>query len=229
MDSSCLPPFSPRLATFAVLFGAGFALTALTAAPEPAEWKFEVLHLKNGQSVQGLLLKETDTEIRFQYVRRNPGVPTVAIMVTFQRDEVARIERLGVKDREVLEARLKALDPTGNDERVRTEKLKLRPVPWGRDDKGGLKYTSAHFVLVSNARQDIIRLPAVRLEQIYAAYARFLPPRHAVAQPTTILLVRSLAEYQALLKEEGRNIFNPAFYDAAANRIVCASDLQRLD
>ncbi|HEV3263485.1 MAG TPA: DUF1570 domain-containing protein, partial [Gemmataceae bacterium] len=79
-----------------------------------------------------------------------------------------------------------------------------------------------------NAREDIVRRAAVRLEQIYAAYTHFLPPRRDSGKPTTILLIRSLAEYQDYLKGKGRHILNPAFYDTAHNQVVCASNLERL-
>src|SRR5262249_1114572 len=105
----------------------------------------------------------------------------------------------------------------------------LKAVPWIKPGTGDAwSYTSEYFVLISNAREEIVRRAAIRLEQIFTAYARFLPPRRSTGQPTTIVLVRSLAEYQALLKEQGRNLLNPAFYDSARNQVICATDLQRL-
>lgn len=216
----------------ASLTASWLALVLLGLAPAQVvngEWKFDVLHLTNGRSVQGQLLEETSSVIRFHYVRRNPGMPTVAIVTSFDRAEVARVERLGPADRLELARRLRALKPRDRDDSVRSEQLELRPAAWGMDEKGGLAYRSAFFELVSNARPDIIRRAALRLEEIYAAYARFVPPRHTMAPPTRIRLVRSLAEYQALLRAQGRTLANPAFYDVAANEILCASDLQRLD
>ena len=88
----------------------------------------------------------------------------------------------------------------------------------------------AHFRLVANAHEpELVELAAIQLEQVYAAYARTLPPRTTTtAQATTILLTGSLAEYQAVAKSRGLNLFNPAFYDPARNQIVCGSDLERL-
>ena len=193
------------------------------------DWKFDVVHLKNGKTFAGLLLGETPSEVRFQCVRRNPGAPTLVVFTTFQRTEIDTIDKLDSKDREVLAGRLKALDPTGKGEAVRMEALVLKKVPWIQKDRGdGLEYRSVHFVLVSNAREDIVRRAAVRLEQIYTAYTRFLPPRQESARPTTILLIRSLAEYQDYLKGKGRQVLNAAFYDTALNEVVCASNLQRL-
>src|SRR5262249_29249499 len=76
--------------------------------------------------------------------------------------------------------------------------------------------------------EGIVRRTAVRLDQIYAAYARFLPPRGEGRQPTTVLLFRSGEEYAAWLKSKGHNFVNLAYYNPSTNRIVCGSDLVQL-
>src|SRR5262249_51615730 len=117
----------------------------------------------------------------------------------------------------------------GRDEADLLAAIELQSVPWGKDRQGeGLAYRADEFVLRSNARPDIVRRVALRLEQVYAAYDRFLPPRQPAAQATTILLVRSLAEYHDMLRGRGRDLRNPAVYDSVDNQVVCASDLERL-
>lgn len=227
----------PARIEFIPIFRTLFLLTWVNGcllAPSPGmaageDWKYDVLRLKNGKTFQGLVVAEGIAEIKFRCVRRFPGSPTMVITDTFRRYEVDRIDRLDAKDREILESRLKALDLTSKNEAALMENLNLRRVPWlrkGADD--ALAYSSAHFMLVSNAREDIVRRAAVRLEQIYNAYGRYLPPRHQGGKPTTIYLIRSLAEYRKLLQEQGRDILNPAFYDVKENRVLCASDLQQL-
>ncbi len=66
------------------------------------------------------------------------------------------------------------------------------------------------------------------MEQIYEAYARYLPPRCRNATRTQIILVRSTAEYRQILKKQVGGILNPAYFDPATNQIVCATDLQEL-
>jgi hypothetical protein len=128
---------------------------------------------------------------------------------------------------------------------------------WGKEKKEGLSYDNGtHFRLFSTAQRDIVERAVVRLEEIYAAYTLHLPPRkplrrhdlaakvHPIRQlfaapefaepplfhksTTTILLVQSLDEYREMLRSSGRNILNPAFYDADHNEVVCASELQEL-
>ncbi len=230
MKQSCMPEQvckrRVRAAALTVALSLSLPLFADSSNPFNA-WKFDVIHLKNGNTLKGLVVGETKVSITLEWVVQRPGEPTrVVITHTMPWSDVDRIDRLKPSEREVLAARLKELKPASEKERM--EKLELKRVPWGKDDKGGLSYTSQHFVLVSNASHEIVRRAALRLEEIYAAYARLLPPRRQQVRPTTILLVRSLAEYQELLKSRGHNLANPAFYDAARNEIVCASDLERL-
>jgi hypothetical protein len=195
-------------------------------ADRPADWSFDVLHLKNGTALNGLIVGETDSAVQFQNVRRQPGRPTVVFFTTLRKSEIDHCDRLDDKGRELLSDRLKELDPHG--EKSRMERIDLKPAAWGKNPTGALRYESDHFSLTSNAPEDVVRRAAVRLELIYAAYTRFLPPRHKAGSPTEIILVQSLDEYQTLLRADGRMFLNPAFYDPAANRVVCASDLERL-
>jgi hypothetical protein len=208
----------------------GFSLLLLAADTSTSpEWKYEVVYLKNGRTLQGLVESESPVEIRMQCIRRAPGRPTVRIFTTIPAVDVVRVKHLVAADREVLVGRLKALDPTGDGERQRMEELALQavPLPWNKDQMG-FRYASDQFVLISSADEEIVRRAAVRIEEIYVAYTRYLPPVRAGGTPTTILLAQSMAEYQGLLRSRGQSLFNPAIYDPARNEIVCASELQKL-
>jgi hypothetical protein len=221
----------------AAFFVAGFFVLARPLAAEPVrglgEWKFEVLHHKNSKTYQGLVKVETTKEIGFWEVKQQLGEASRRMYHVFNRGDVLRIDRLDAKEREILWTRIQAINPVAKakEERDWLEQLDLETVAWERGRKQGWSYTSVHFVLRSNAREDIVRRAALRLEQIYAAYARFLPPRSSLttsAASTTILLVDSLAEYQAVNDRRGRKILNPAVYDPKRNEIVCGSEFQRL-
>jgi Protein of unknown function (DUF1570) len=235
--------FSCSLGPLAVMTG-GLVLAGALSAQAPlagSTWKFDKIHLADGKVFQGLVIEETPGEIRFYDVRQKPGRPTVVVFTTFSRAAVKAVEKLDAAERKRLTQRLRDLDPTGKEEDLRVNSLELSPAQWGSGDdkKPGLSYSSDHFVLVSNAGPEIVRRAAVRLEQIYAAYTHYLPPRRQPLQPktdppprhrttTTILLVQSRADYRELLRSQGRDIVNPAFYDADRNEVVCASELKRL-
>jgi hypothetical protein len=213
--------------------GVALLLAGLACAAEPAGsasgWKFDLIRLRSGAVFRGLILEETPLAVRFQDIRQRPGKPTVPLFATtFTRAEIAAIERLTDAEREQLRAKLRELDPTGQAEKHRMERLELEPMDWGGKPGAGWRYRSDRFVLESDAPEEVVRRAAVRLEQIDAAYARYLPPRGAGGPPTTIVLFQSRAEYEARLRADGRQFVNLAFYDPAARRILCASDLEQL-
>ncbi|HEY8503558.1 MAG TPA: DUF1570 domain-containing protein, partial [Gemmataceae bacterium] len=220
-------PRSPRLVWAFLLFAASPAAAGRGAAVAP-EWEFDVVRLKNGAEVAGLIVRESPAGIEFQIVRRKPGRPTVVVATHFRRSEVAGVRRLSAEQRQRLKERLAELDPTGKSERARMEEIEFEPAEWGGEPKAALRYVSDYFTLTSNAPEAVVRRAAVRLEQVYAAYLRFLPPRHPGGSPTSVLLVDSREEYQKLLRRDGREFLNPAFYEPSANRIVCLSDLRKL-
>jgi Protein of unknown function (DUF1570) len=196
---------------------------------QPAEWPFDELHTKNGQRYRGLLLEELPNIVRFRIVNRPVGRPTVTFTTVFARSEIATVRSLALNDRETLKAKLAELDPTGNGERVRMESLTLHAADWLGTPNAAKRYESEQFILTSSASDEITRRAAVRLEHIFAAYARFLPPRTTTpTRPTTILLAPDQDEYAKLLGPNAGLILNPAVFDLTNNRIICGTDLRRL-
>ncbi len=233
--------FPPAAACLALLLAA--AALPGEGPPGADEWKYDVVRLKKGTAFRGLVLEQTPRDVLLLSVSRKPGSPTILNRVEFPRAEIDRLDLLGDEDREALRRRLdalkrertalaadlKALGPGGAAPAEAVDRLDLRRVPWPAGPRGeALEYRSGHFRLVSNAGEGLVCLAATRLEQVYAAYGRTLPARVKNAEPTTVLLTRSLADYQALARARGHNLLNPAFYDAARNEIVCGSDLERL-
>lgn len=195
-------------------------------ASQPADdWQFDLIHTRNGKVHQGLLVAETPDFIKFWRIIRSPGHPTRRMFWSYESADITRIERLSADQRRILQERIQALEP--DHEKQCQERLVLRPVAWGDDRVGGLCYRSEYFLLLSDAREEIVRRAAFRLDRMYAALARFMPPRH-VAAPTTIMLVRSQREYQEMLGKRGLSFLNPAFYDRDRQEIVCSCDLERL-
>src|SRR5687767_10739803 len=194
------------LAALALLSVPGLA----DSPPLTPDWKFDVLTLKKGPIHKGLLLDDGPDRVRFQIVGRVPGRPTVKFTVVFGRDEVARLDKLPDADRAVLRARLEEIDP--ESEARRLDKLDLRRVDWQGKAGAGLRYDSDYFSLLSDAPEEVVRRAAYRLENVYAAYARFLPPRFPGGSPTVIHVHQSFAAYQKAIPG-GETLRNPAFYD----------------
>jgi hypothetical protein len=206
------------------------ALLVACAAPALAangDAKFDVLVAKNGKSYQGAVVEETPADVRFQIVQRKAGRPTVVFQVSFPRGEIKKLDKLPGKEREELLSRIAALNPV--EEMAGLLNAAFFEANDKRGFEKGLRYESDYFSLASKANEEIVRRTAFRLEQIYAAYAFYLPP---VAQPaklnrvTTIVLLQSVAEYDKKVKGQ----FNPAVYHNTAgdNNIVAGSELEEL-
>src|SRR5262245_19215743 len=163
----------------AALFAALVPLLAV-AQPTPPDglsnWSFDEETLTNGAKLRRLILSEGPDGIRFQSVWRNPNRPTVTFTEPLTRAEVAGVKRLSDADRAVLKERLAELDPSGEGELKRMESLELVAHDWPGKPGAAKRYDSDYFSLVSTGSEDLSRRSAVRLEQIYTAFARFLPP-----------------------------------------------------
>lgn len=223
-----LPPCTRwTIAPFVVLL---LVLPLFADSIRLSNWKFDLLRLKTGRTLQGLIIQKTTEGVLFQIVSQSGGKHTFVHKPTlFPHVEVASIVPLQSAEREELASRIKKLDPTGEGDRKRMNELELKSIPWSKNPKGGLCYSAEHFILESSAGEDIVRRVAVRMEEIYTAYTIRLPPRVKAAPPTRILLYQSFDEYKAMLKDRGLNIFQHiAFYEASRNQIVCGSDLQSL-
>jgi hypothetical protein len=222
------------------------ASTAVLAADPPPgsdDWKYDVVHRKRGVALRGLVVEQDARALQIRCISRKPGSPTVVFTENVPRGDVAHLELLGEaerkvleqrleslkREREVLAGRLRALDPKMKAAGKSSDAFDLWPAAWPGDAKvKALSYQSTHFRLISNCRPELVQLASIHLEEVYAAYVRCLPPRTASARATTVLLTGSLAEYQAIVKSRGLNLFNPAFYDPNHNQVVCGSDLERL-
>ncbi|MCI0702247.1 MAG: DUF1570 domain-containing protein [Planctomycetia bacterium] len=194
-----------------------------------ANWPFDEITLTNGAKFQGLILLESPTGMQFQAVSRPPGRPTVTLTSFFSKDEIAKVKRLTDDERKVLKAKLAELDPSGEGERKRMESLELVSADWPGKTGGAKLYDSDYFTLLCSGSEELARRSAVRLEQIYTAFARFLPPTVKDRQPTRLLLATEWDEYKTLLGPAGEpKLLNPAVYDPKTNRILCGSELKRL-
>jgi ribosomal protein L19 len=235
----CLLIWLPPLTLLGVCLSAAVVAAADTR-PGADDWKYDIVYRKKGDSYRGLVLRQGAGGLRMQCIVRRPNRPTIVYPIVLSANEIDHVDLLADGEREVLRKRLKALREerqrlseqmtalNGTGREPASDKLELREASWPGDARAkALAYSSSHFRLVSNASRGIVEVAAIRLEQVYAAYVHCLPPR-ARGEPTTIFLPQSLADYQALVRGQGRSILNPAFFDPARNQIVCAFDWRHI-
>ncbi len=191
-------------------------------------WPLDEVALVNGAKFRGLIVDDNPLGMTFQTVKRPPGRPTLTFTTFFAKKEIDKVVKLNDVDRATLRARLAELDSNGAGERQRMDDLELTSVEWLGRKEGAKRYEADQFVLLSAAPEEVTRRAAVRLEQIYTAFARFLPPRFAPTRPTGVELAGDLDQYKQLLKASAGQVLNAAVFLPAENRILCGTDLRRL-
>lgn len=240
------PPALPAAPLQGLVLALAASLAALAAQPAAAEdaWQYDVVRLHKGEPLRGLVVEQPDGRIEVICVKRDPGRHAILFRVKLNRRDVAGIDLLPKEARDQLRQRvqtitqnrtsldnpLATLDPDSKNPVPLVGQVVLNRVPWvgpGKHKDDALAYESAHFRLKSNADEKLVRLAALHLEEIFSAYTRFLPPRVRGAK-TTILLTRTLDDFHALAAGQGRNLFNPAFYDPDRNQILCGSSIHHL-
>ncbi len=208
-------------------------LILVALSPMQASWPLEELTLTNGAKLPGLVLAETAEGIRFRVVRRPIGRPTITLTCFFPTAEVKAVRHLSEAERKTLQEKLAELDATTTGERKRAEDLTLKPNALSKLSDA-MCYESERFKLIATTKDEITRRAAVRLEQIFIAYERYLPPRTQSPQPTTIYLLKNQEDYltasQQVLKTRGTlpNFPPLAFFDPGSNAVVCGSELRQL-
>ena len=213
-------------ATFIVIAAVWAQSPPLRTSAWTASWPMDVVRLRNGAILKGLILESDDHSLRMQCVHREPGRPTVTFRTTIARAEIETVERLSSTQRLELQTRLRKLDECSDDaDRCRMASLVLRPISWNGKDNAAWQYESDFFTLISDAHDEIVRRVASRLEQVYAAYTRFLPPRHQGGVPTKVLLICDRTATLGRPLPGAPPIRHSAYFEPAANRVVCQCDL----
>lgn len=216
-----------RLALSGVVFLC-LAVAVGISQPADAPWVFDVVRLKSGVEFRGLILNETPSQLSFVTIERRQGRPTVFLPTSFAMSEIEKVTPLSKTERGQLSSRIDKLQNEPAERESRLKQLKLKSVEWEKKGPEVLQYRSDCFVFESDAPDLIARRAAVRLEEIHAAFGRFITPRASDGKTTTIRLMRSCEEYKRQLRSQGRSFDNAGYYDPANRVIVCASDLERL-
>src|SRR5262249_29220744 len=129
---------------------------ATTPANAKDTRKFDRVTLNSGKVLQGLVESEDEKSISFKYIVQNPGSPTSVFTTSIPRGDIAEIRRIeDPKERAMLVERINALDPA--TERQKIARLALESVRRDEFTSDGLLYTSKHFVLISDAKEEIVR------------------------------------------------------------------------
>jgi hypothetical protein len=199
-----------------------------SALEQSAEWKMDVLRLKNGKLRRGYVRTTRDDEIDFIEVNRNSGRPMNLVVMSLDPKSVDRVELALPADRKLLLDRISPL--LTHKSHVEIEAGRMQDVELKEIVRDGVRYyicPASWFTLESTADEASTRRCVVRLEQVFRAFRHVLPERAKGRSELRVLLFGSMEEYRRHLAAHGLILDNPAYYSSARNTIAAGSELVR--
>lgn len=191
-------------------------------------WPMEVLELKDGRTLDGLIESIGEKAVEFVEIRRPRGKPMFLVVRPIDRASIVRLVRLEDADRLQLEQRIARFKNRALIEAGRMENVELAVIEV--DGARTRRYQGEWFSLDSTLGPEMTRRTVVRLEQMFLAFRQVLPPRRT-PQATAQLQLKVFGtndEYFRYLRKQGIFIRNPAYFDAAQLLVVGGSDVQRV-
>src|SRR5438270_11943913 len=85
------------------------AAPAADAPPGGDQWKYDVVHLKSGATVSGLVVEQDAKHVFIRKIVRKPGAPTLIFGEDFKRPDVDHIDQLEGADHDQLVQRIQSL------------------------------------------------------------------------------------------------------------------------
>ncbi len=194
------------------------------AGPPPAKLKpADQVEMVDGRKYAGLIESEDNVWIHLAQLKCRDGRPMHMVIRSLDRAKVHSVVRLDPARRSALRRDYGEFRNRARIEAGRKEAIELRVV-----QKGGTRYRQYHgawFTLESSVNEETTRWLVVRIEQIFTAYRQILPPRTKPQSRLRIVVLGSMAEYQAYLEPMGLAIKNPACFIGDDNLIVAGSEL----
>ncbi len=197
-------------------------------ATEDADPCYEHIELRDHSRYPGLIESEDHDWLTLICIQSPRGKPMHLVIQPFDKNQISSVTRLDAGKRAALAQRIEEFRNRATIEAAAMEAIRLEP----RKAEGFSyrHYDSKWFTLDSTADDQNTRRVVVRAQQIFAAYRQIVAPRCEPSQPPRLVVLGSMAEYQALLAKLGleMKIENPACFLEDQNVVVVGSDLTRL-
>lgn len=219
-----LPRFHGLLSLSLLCFLFSCAFTQDKPSDKPF---FDQLTLSDGGRLEGIVTHETPQQVRFQFLIRKPGVRTLVFETLYDRSEIASISKAKEPGRTLAREMIAGLESRKKLEETKVQALPMLTTPWITGKGMAHRYVGPYFELISDADEQLVRLVAVRLDAIFAAYVNTLGKRQQPTRPVRILLFHTMKEYRDWQQRSGMQILNPAVYDAKSGEILVGTDLEQ--
>jgi len=184
----------------------------------------DVLVMKNGDRLQGVLVKENPRDVVFDVIASGANVSrTMLVRSTYQQSEIQEIRKLTGEQRAGVLAYLAKVKSQARQEKDSIEAVEVKDHTWAnRDPKGppipaGLVELD-HFIIESTTPREFFRECAFRLAKVYSEYRKHFGSEEKSTKKVTVKIYDSMDQYYGSTDHLCKN---PAFYMPALN-LVCA-------
>jgi hypothetical protein len=205
-----------KLAIAAALF--------LLGGPEAEQ---DILYLKDGREIKGIIVSETDQLIKVAVLSKgSKGQTGGVITVGHPVSNIARVERMSAAKRDRLLRKYKGFRERRSRKAEAQEKIKTRRV--SLQGKRALRARGTHFEVHSTCDEEFVMDVAFYLDEIFAAYKDSFAIQRNADKLIPVYVLSDKNEYMRFQRARiGAAIQNPAFYHSGKNFIAAYNMIQK--
>ncbi|MHC4938673.1 MAG: DUF1570 domain-containing protein [Planctomycetota bacterium] len=183
-------------------------------------YALDVLHMKDGRDVKGVILKESEKEILLRtIIFGKAGEIDGFASADFPKAEIKRVERMSAVERAKLIARSEAFSKRGIHLLEAMRKIEPKRVRFM--GQVGLRTKGRRFEITSSCDREFVCAITHYLEEMFAAYEQDFEIKVGATDRIKVYVLRNLDEYKRFqIIESGQAVENPAYYNFADNYIV---------
>ena len=182
----------------------------------------DVLVMKNGDRLQGLLVAEYPNEVTFNVIASGANVSkTMLVRSKYKSSEVQELQKLTDEQRAGVLAYFAQVKSQERQEKVSIKAIEIKDLTWPNKDPKGKPIPAGlveleHFNIESTTPHEFLRECAVRLTKVYNAYQDHFGIERNADQKVRVLIYDSMRQYYGSINNVCKN---PAFYCPADNTV----------
>lgn len=218
-------PFAAEMFAQAPSATASTSLASETSSTSP---RFDVLVLKNGSRMEGVLVSESPAGIRFKVVLKRSSGPSQLLETEFTPEEIAHLERLSPSQRQETITLLARWTSAVSRQLEKERALRLSTLTDQDGKPAGHRTKTRWFTITSDINEEFLRQLTVRLEDLLTAAAAPFAAAESAQPAIHIAIFRRWEDYAAWQRRRRLRVLNPALYDPQRKELAAACDVDEL-
>lgn len=187
----------------------------------------DILHLKDGRKIRGIIVSETEELIKIAVLGKgSKGETGGQITVGYSRSQIARIQRMADGKRDGLVRKYEGFRERRSRRAEALETMNARRVSFM--GQRALKTRGAHFEVTSTCDDEFVKDVTFYLDEVFAAYKDSFAIQRNADKRIPVYILSDRNEYMRFQRQRtGSAIQNPAFYHLGKNFIAAYNMIQK--